>query len=118
MLQSPWQMLFTYTRQGLLGHGARRSLSGRVRVRFAPSPTGFLHLGGLRTALYNWLFARARGGVWVLRMEDTDRTRLVPDAVPHLLETLHWLGLQPDEGPGVDGPFGPYVQSERIHIYR
>ncbi|CAG0886737.1 unnamed protein product, partial [Darwinula stevensoni] len=113
-------MLFGRTRPSLLGRAAHRfgTHSGRVRVRFAPSPTGFLHLGGLRTALYNFLFARAKGGAFVLRIEDTDRSRLVPDAAQRLVETLDWLGLAPDEGPGVGGAFGPYVQSERIHIYR
>jgi len=92
--------------------------SGTVRVRFAPSPTGFLHVGGLRTALYNYLFARQQGGVFVLRIEDTDRSRYVEGAVENLLKTLKWVGLEFDEGPGKDGPSGPYVQSERLHLYR
>jgi len=89
-----------------------------IRVRFAPSPTGFLHVGGLRTALYNFLFARKMDGVFVLRIEDTDRTRYVDNAVDNLIETLHWAGLDYDEGPRRGGPFGPYVQSERLEIYR
>jgi glutamyl-tRNA synthetase len=89
-----------------------------VRVRFAPSPTGFLHVGGLRTALYNYLFARRQGGAFVLRIEDTDRTRYVEGAVASLIATLDWAGLACDEGPQKSGPFGPYVQSERLGLYR
>ena len=89
-----------------------------VRVRFAPSPTGYLHVGGLRTALYNYLFARRNKGTFILRIEDTDRTRLVEGAVENLIETLHWAGLDYDEGPVKGGPKGPYVQSERTEIYR
>jgi glutamyl-tRNA synthetase len=89
-----------------------------VRVRFAPSPTGYLHVGGLRTALYNYLFARRNGGVFLLRIEDTDRSRYVEGAVENLLRTLAWAGLAFDEGPGKEGSAGPYVQSERIALYR
>lgn len=89
-----------------------------VRVRFAPSPTGYLHVGGLRTALYNYLFARKHGGVFILRIEDTDRTRYVPGAVEGLIAMLRWSGLTFDEGPGVGGPCGPYLQSERTDLYR
>lgn len=89
-----------------------------MRVRFAPSPTGYLHVGGLRTALYNFLFARKHEGVFILRIEDTDRTRLVDGAVENLIETLHWAGLTYDEGPITGGPHGPYIQSERLDIYR
>src|ERR1041385_1339556 len=89
-----------------------------VRVRFAPSPTGFLHVGGLRTALYNFLFARRQGGVFVLRIEDTDRARYVEGAVERLIRTLAWTGLAYDEGPEKGGPFGPYIQSERLDLYR
>src|SRR5712692_3009032 len=89
-----------------------------IRVRFAPSPTGFLHVGGLRTALYNYLFARKHNGVFVLRIEDTDRTRYVQGAVENLIETLGWTGLEFDEGPGKGGNFKPYIQSERIEFYR
>lgn len=89
-----------------------------VRVRFAPSPTGYLHVGGLRTALYNFLYARKQHGVFVLRIEDTDRLRYVEGAVENLIETLHWAGLEFDEGPGKEGEYGPYIQSERLEIYR
>ncbi len=89
-----------------------------IRVRFAPSPTGFLHVGGLRTALYNWAFARKTGGVFLLRIEDTDRSRLVEGAVDNLLEALAWAGLEADEGPHKGGPHGPYVQSERLALYQ
>ncbi|RUS88236.1 hypothetical protein EGW08_004002 [Elysia chlorotica] len=89
-----------------------------VRVRFAPSPTGFLHLGGLRTALYNFLFARANQGTFILRIEDTDQNRAVPGAIEKLEETLQWAQLQPDEGPSVGGKFGPYIQSARLPLYQ
>lgn len=92
--------------------------SETVRVRFAPSPTGYLHVGGLRTALFNFLFARKSGGVFVLRIEDTDRARYVEGAVDNLVSTLKWAGLQYDEGPMVGGEVGPYVQSERLDLYR
>ncbi len=92
--------------------------SPAVRVRFAPSPTGFLHVGGLRTALYNYLFARRTNGVFILRIEDTDRARYVEGAVENLVSTLRWAGIDFDEGPGKDGGVGPYVQSERLEIYR
>jgi len=88
-----------------------------VRVRFAPSPTGYVHVGSLRTALYNYLFARHNKGQFVLRIEDTDRNRYVPGAVANLLETLQWAGLDYDEGPEKGGPYGPYFQSERMEIY-
>ena len=88
------------------------------RVRFAPSPTGFLHVGGLRTALYNYLFARNINGKFILRIEDTDRNRYVPGAVENLISTLNWSGLDYDEGPLKGGPFGPYMQSERLQIYK
>ncbi len=88
-----------------------------TRVRFAPSPTGFLHIGGLRTALYDFLFARHTGGTFILRIEDTDRNRLVEGAVENLLASLRRLGIDIDEGPGRGGDFGPYVQSERLELY-
>lgn len=88
-----------------------------VRTRFAPSPTGFLHIGGARTALYNWLFARRHGGAFVLRVEDTDAERSTAESMGVILDGLRWLGLDWDEGPGVGGPFGPYSQSERGAIY-
>jgi len=89
-----------------------------VRVRFAPSPTGYLHVGGARTALYNWLFARNKKGIFILRIEDTDRTRSTEEAVKAILDGMEWLGLNWDEGPDVGGDFGPYFQTERIHIYK
>lgn len=88
-----------------------------MRVRFAPSPTGYLHIGGLRTALYNYLLARKNGGAFVLRIEDTDRTRFVEDAEQDILDMMAWAGIAFDEGPGKDGGFGPYRQSERSERY-
>ncbi len=88
-----------------------------VRVRFAPSPTGHLHLGNVRTALFNWLFARNRGGSFILRIEDTDAERSTQQSVDSVLEDLRWLGLCWDEGPEVGGPFGPYRQTERYVLY-
>ncbi len=88
------------------------------RVRFAPSPTGYLHVGGLRTALYNYLFAKRNNGKFILRIEDTDRNRYVEGAVENLIKALKWSGLQFDEGPEVGGNFGPYFQSERLDIYK
>ena len=88
-----------------------------MRVRFAPSPSGDLHVGNVRTALYDWAFARATGGVLVLRIEDTDTTRVRPEYIASAQDTLRWLGLDWDEGPGVGGPFGPYQQSQRLDIY-
>ena len=93
-------------------------MSRRVRVRFAPSPTGHLHLGGARTALFNWLFAKSNGGSFVLRVEDTDVARSTADSERAVLSDLAWLGLEWDEGPDVGGPHGPYRQSERLDIYR
>lgn len=90
-----------------------------VRVRYAPSPTGSPHVGNIRTALFDWLLARhTPGGKFILRIEDTDRAREVPGAREEIMESLRWLGLDWDEGPGVGGPFGPYLQSERLDIYR
>jgi glutamyl-tRNA synthetase len=88
------------------------------RVRFAPSPTGYLHIGGARTALFNWLYARRHGGVFVLRIEDTDVERSSEDMTTGILEGLRWLGLDWDEGPGVGGPHAPYLQSQRLDRYR
>jgi glutamyl-tRNA synthetase len=88
------------------------------RVRFAPSPTGYLHVGGARTALFNWLYARRYGGTFVLRIEDTDVERSSIDMVSGILDGLRWLGLEWDEGPGAGGPHGPYFQSERLDLYR
>ncbi|PKL89462.1 MAG: glutamate--tRNA ligase [Ignavibacteriae bacterium HGW-Ignavibacteriae-2] len=88
------------------------------RVRFAPSPTGYLHVGGLRTALYNYLFAKHNNGTFILRIEDTDRNRFVEGALENLLDTMEWVGLVPDEGPRQGGISGPYIQSERLDIYK
>ncbi len=87
------------------------------RLRFAPSPTGHLHVGGARTALYNWLYARGRGGSFVLRIEDTDLARSTDESIRQIISSLVWLGLDWDEGPGVGGDHGPYRQTERMHIY-
>ena len=92
-------------------------MSSPVRVRFAPSPTGYLHIGGARTALFNWLFARHYGGTFVLRVEDTDQSRNTEEAAAAIYEGLRWLELQWDEGPHVGGDFGPYFQSQRNDIY-
>lgn len=89
-----------------------------IRVRFAPSPTGYLHVGGARTALFNYLFARHTGGTFVLRIEDTDIERSTKESEEKLMESLLWLGISWDEGPDVGGPYGPYRQSERTKIYR
>lgn len=89
-----------------------------IRVRFAPSPTGALHIGGVRTALYNYLLARRYGGQFILRIEDTDQTRYVPGAEEYILEALQWCGIIPDEGPGFGGDHGPYRQSDRKAIYQ
>ena len=89
-----------------------------VRVRFAPSPTGGLHLGGVRTVLYNYLFAKQNNGTFVLRIEDTDQTRFVQGAEEYIQECLKWCGLEPDESPLHGGPFAPYRQSERKPVYR
>ncbi|MEP6676406.1 MAG: glutamate--tRNA ligase [Ferruginibacter sp.] len=93
-------------------------MSKKVRVRFAPSPTGGLHLGGVRTVLYNYLFAKKHGGDFILRVEDTDQARYVAGAEQYIIDCLNWCGLQPDEGPHVGGPFAPYRQSERKELYR
>src|SRR5436309_1573037 len=88
------------------------------RVRFAPSPTGYLHVGGARTALFNWLFARRHGGAFVLRIEDTDVERSSDEMVEGILDGLRWLGLDWDEGPGIGGEHAPYFQSGRLDRYR
>ena len=89
-----------------------------VRVRFAPSPTGPLHMGGVRTALYNYLFAKKNNGTFIIRIEDTDQTRFVPGAQGYIMDALQWCGIMPTEGPGLGGDYGPYVQSERKELYR
>src|SRR5207302_700590 len=103
------------------GNDGRRPVNSSVmapRVRFAPSPTGYLHVGGARTALFNWLFARRMGGVFVLRIEDTDVERSSAEMVEGILDGLRWLGLDWDEGPRVGGSYGPYFQSERLDRHR
>ena len=93
-------------------------MSQEVRVRFAPSPTGPLHIGGVRTALYNYLFAKQNGGKMILRIEDTDQTRFVPGAEDYIIEALTWLGIKFDEGVHIGGPYGPYRQSDRKPMYK
>ncbi len=93
-------------------------MSKAVRVRFAPAPTGYLHVGGARTALYNWLFARHHQGTFILRIEDTDQVRSTEKSVGGILDSLRWLGLDWDEGPEVGGDLGPYFQMQRLHFYR
>jgi glutamyl-tRNA synthetase len=89
-----------------------------IRVRFAPSPTGPLHMGGVRTALYNYLFAKKNNGTFIIRIEDTDQTRFVEGTQDYIMDALKWCGIMPTEGPRIGGKFGPYVQSERKHIYK
>lgn len=90
----------------------------QVRVRFAPSPTGHIHLGGLRAALYNYIFARQHNGKFVLRIEDTDQARIMPGSADEIETVLQWAGIGPDESPRLGGPYGPYEQSKRLHLYR
>src|SRR3712207_6802241 len=92
--------------------------NSKIRVRYAPSPTGMLHVGGVRTALFNWLFARKNGGTFVLRIEDTDLARSTEESVDQLESSLRWIGLDWDEGPGIGGPHPPYRQTERFDLYR
>ena len=89
-----------------------------IRTRFAPSPTGYMHIGGMRTALFNWLFARHHGGTFVLRIDDTDRQRNVEEALAPILDAFRWLELDWDEGPEVGGELGPYFPSQRDELYR
>ena len=93
-------------------------MPGTVRVRYAPSPTGEPHVGNIRTAIFNWLFARHHGGAFIIRIEDTDQTRKVEGATEELLDALRWLGIDWDEGADVGGDYGPYLQSQRLHLYR
>ena len=88
-----------------------------IRTRFAPSPTGYLHIGGVRTALFNWLLTRKLGGKFVLRIEDTDTERNKPEALQPILDGFKWLGIEWDEGPEIGGPFAPYFQSQRSESY-
>src|SRR6516164_6372345 len=89
-----------------------------VRTRFAPSPTGYLHIGGVRTALFNWLFARKHGGQFILRIDDTDQQRNVAEALAPILHGFRWLGIDWDEGAEVGGPHGPYYQSQKLEYYQ
>jgi glutamyl-tRNA synthetase len=98
--------------------GGGPTLRAPARVRYAPSPTGAPHIGGYRTALFDWLFARRYSGTFIVRIEDTDQERYVPEAVPQILEGLRWLGLDYDEGPDIGGPHAPYEQMERLPLYR
>ncbi|XP_042889818.1 probable glutamate--tRNA ligase, mitochondrial [Penaeus japonicus] len=111
---SRWQALSAQLRK----FSSTKLVHSEVRVRFAPSPTGHLHLGGLRTALYNFLFAKSNNGKFILRIEDTDQARLVPQAARKLEDILNWSKIPPDESPLLSGPRGPYVQSERIDLYQ
>ena len=90
----------------------------KVVTRFAPSPTGFMHVGGVRTALFAWLWARKNNGTFILRIEDTDKEREVSGSIDHIIESLSWLGLNWDEGPDIKGPYSPYIQSERLETYK
>ncbi|HYX50103.1 MAG TPA: glutamate--tRNA ligase family protein, partial [Ktedonobacteraceae bacterium] len=94
------------------------SPTGKPRLRFAPSPTGFQHIGGFRTALFSWLYARHTGGQFILRIEDTDTARTIEGAVDDLLKGMNWFGMDFDEGPVVGGPYGPYYQTQREALYR
>ena len=110
--------LFTIFADSNISINRNRKMERRVRVRFAPSPTGPLHIGGVRTALYNYLFAKKQGGDFILRIEDTDQTRFVEGAEDYIVEAFRWLGIEFDEGVGIGGEFGPYKQSERKDIYK
>src|ERR1700679_3458211 len=111
-----WRPEIRATRAAMASDG--RS-DGKPRLRFAPSPTGYLHIGGVRTALFNWLWARKTGGTFVLRIEDTDRERSTPENEEIILRDLGWLGLGWDEGPDqVGGHFGPYRQMDRLAVYK
>ena len=101
-----------------IGKGLYRMSDTTVRTRYAPSPTGFMHVGNLRTALYEYLIAKSMGGSFILRIEDTDQERQVEGAVDVIYNTLATVGLKHDEGPDVGGPYGPYIQSERKEGYR
>src|SRR3989338_7369582 len=90
----------------------------KVVTRFAPSPTGFLHVGGVRTALYAWLLARKNNGQFILRIEDTDKEREVEGSIDHIQKSLKWLDLNWDQGPDIGGPHAPYIQSERLELYK
>eukprot|EP01129_Flabellula_baltica_P007810 TRINITY_DN3052_c0_g1_i1.p1 TRINITY_DN3052_c0_g1~~TRINITY_DN3052_c0_g1_i1.p1 ORF type:complete len:127 (+),score=14.84 TRINITY_DN3052_c0_g1_i1:3-383(+) len=110
-LRSEFRLKSGITRRGY--ERSFRRCHSTVRTRYAPSPTGLMHLGGLRTALFNYLYAKRHGGQFLLRIEDTDRTRYKPEALDSIVEALKWIDIDFDEGPGVGGEFGPYFQSER-----
>jgi glutamyl-tRNA synthetase len=93
-------------------------MNQKVVTRFAPSPTGFMHVGGVRTALYAWAWARKNGGTFILRIEDTDKAREVEGSIPHIIESLKWLGITWDEGVDIGGPHAPYIQSQRLDSYK
>lgn len=90
----------------------------KVVTRFAPSPTGFMHVGGVRTALYAWLWAKKNNGTFILRIEDTDKAREVEGSIEHIMKSLKWLGIQWSEGPDIGGPHAPYIQSQRLDSYK
>ncbi|XP_022115464.2 probable glutamate--tRNA ligase, mitochondrial isoform X2 [Pieris rapae] len=114
-----WSTTFNGLHLSLVKQNGIRSIKTLVpRVRFAPSPTGYLHLGGLRTALYNKLFAKSRRGAFVLRIEDTDQSRKVDGSIEALIQDLAWAGIECNEGPKQGGKYGPYIQSKRLHIYQ
>lgn len=114
----PKSSLFIIFADSNISINSNRKMERKVRVRFAPSPTGPLHIGGVRTALYNYLFAKKQGGDFILRIEDTDQTRFVEGAEDYIVEAFRWLGIKFDEGVGIGGEFGPYKQSERKDIYK
>src|SRR4051812_24421091 len=89
----------------------------KVVTRFAPSPTGYMHVGSIRTALFAYMWAKKNNGTFILRIEDTDKEREVAGSIDHIIESLKWLGLDWDEGPVIDGPHAPYIQSERLESY-
>src|SRR5258708_2764318 len=95
-----------------------QQMTQSVRTRFAPSPTGFMHVGGVRTALFAWLTARQAGGQFILRIEDTDKNREVQGSIQHIIDSLHWLGLQWDEGVDIGGPPAPDLQNDRLDTYK
>ncbi|CAG8765720.1 5955_t:CDS:2, partial [Acaulospora morrowiae] len=113
-----WSNVSYFTVLGCKHYSRSVQPSSAVRVRFAPSPTGGLHLGGLRTALFNFLLAKRTGGTFILRIEDTDKARCIPGAVENMISTLSWAGLDYDEGPGKNMHYGSCYQSERIEIYK
>src|SRR3989344_7698297 len=96
----------------------QEKIANKVVTRFAPSPTGLMHVGGVRTAIYGWLWARKNNGVFILRIEDTDKKREVEGSIEHIMASLKWLGIDWDEGPDIGGEYAPYKQSERLDTYK